>query len=308
VISGCPDPVAQPVTITIVEPPAPTPPADVTVAEVSGGFSHVRWQPTSPNPWYYSVVTTRNGLLVGWINVPGDVTSTSILRPHDPTLAVQISTVNRWAASEFTPPVPLVVSGVGPAPRPASPPGNLTASQFVSGSATARWTPPAHDGGSPIVGYGIAAVPRSAGTPGSWQTVGADVRVAPVEVQAPGTYDIHVFAITGRGLGESASTPVVLGAPGWGPTPFSPLDISLRHTPSGTVVAWRPAEGAGAPVLAYSVVATQAGRVVAWRNTDALGRHAVLSELLLPLPATTISVFAYSRRGAGSAAVVTTGG
>jgi serine protease len=266
--------------VTNVSLGAPT----ALAATAGNGFADVHWQPPTSAPRgpviEYQVLAAQNGATVAAQLVAGDIRRASLPGlTNGSTYSISVVAIDTSGAGLVPTPVSVTPSATGPAVAvPAAPVGSVKAGD---GFVTASWTPSPFDGGAPITAYSVIAV-DGGGTVRGWENVGPDVRSASVDGLTNGTsYTVDVLAWNSKGGGAllTATAQPVAGTAS--KAPVAPLWVVVANGGAGAAsVSWGPPPGdGGAPIKAYSVIATQGGKVVGWVNLGPLARTSTVTGL-----------------------------
>jgi len=206
-------------TSTPVAPATPTAPAAPTIGTATRGNASatVTWTPnatataplTSITSFRVQVRIAATGTLVRTVTVtPGTALSTVITPLTNGTgYQFRVAAVNAVGVGTFSALTPTVT----PATVPGAPViGNATAGAAGGAiTATARWTPPATNGGSPITGYQVNALRMSAAGAVLGTTSSAvqpnTARALAMTLPVAGNYRFTVVAITAVGTGAASA-------------------------------------------------------------------------------------------------------
>jgi hypothetical protein len=285
-------------------PPAPLPPASVTLGPVTV-TTEGEWtppargdsrrvivsglSPETPFAIVYVINTlTREIIATGFVETgdgpqPLDMTVTRDAGP-DSRFALQVFT-QEWGTNEGE-----STRWVTPATQP-SPPRALSATLGPGkASATISWEAPASDGDSPVTGYSVVSDPASSGC--EWSEGPLQCRI---DGLTPGTtYTFTAFATNAIGRSD-ASAPVTLAVPANRPGAVTGLAVKPARGKGALTVTWKaPATDGGAVVTGYQFRIGKA----AWRPTQGLR---VNLTGLRSKRAVTVSVRAVNSVGPGPA-------
>jgi Tol biopolymer transport system component len=187
-------------------------------------------------------------------------------------------------------------------PQASAPRG--VAAAAGNGFATATWTPPLYDGATPILAYGVTTSHN--GVPVSWQAVAGDVHSVSIPGLTDATaYDVVVTAFNRNGFGApSAAVSVTPSAGGASPVaPPAPTNLLVIPGNGYATASWSPpTSDGGAPIVAYSVVATDNATNAKTWTTVAADVRAASTPRLVDGHTYAVSVLAWNARGASVAA------